>query len=75
MPIPRHSGCCPPSYWRVLCPESPRWLLPVNGREEVGTALSKLRHLPVEDPVVAGELDGLDSQLLHEHELVGSASV
>ncbi|KAJ5264630.1 hypothetical protein N7505_007423 [Penicillium chrysogenum] len=52
----------------------PTALCGIRTREEAGTALSKLRHLPVEDPVVAGELYGMDSQLLHEHESVGSAS-
>lgn len=63
------------SIYSSFVPRSPRWLLSVNGREEAGTALSKLRHLPVEDPVVAGEHDGMNSQLLHEHGSVGSASV
>ncbi|KAL4916129.1 hypothetical protein BDW62DRAFT_218870 [Aspergillus aurantiobrunneus] len=57
-----------------VCPESPRWLLSVGRREESAGALSTLRHLPVEHPVVAGELDGMDAQILHEHESVASAS-
>ncbi|KAL4876985.1 hypothetical protein BJY04DRAFT_231142 [Aspergillus karnatakaensis] len=67
----------PAALWGIgtfLCPESPRWLLFVGRREESATNLSKLRHLPIEHPVVAAELDGMDAQILHEHESVASAS-
>ncbi|KAL4951874.1 hypothetical protein BDW69DRAFT_196136 [Aspergillus filifer] len=68
----------PAALWGIgtfFCPESPRWLLSVGRREEAASTLSSLRHLSVNHPVVAGELDGMDSQLLHEHESVGSASL
>lgn len=67
----------PAVLWGIgtfICPESPRWLLSVGRREESAAVLSKLRHLPVEHPAVAGELDGMDAQILHEHESVASTS-
>ncbi|KAL4935905.1 hypothetical protein BDV06DRAFT_217067 [Aspergillus oleicola] len=68
----------PAALWGIgtfFCPESPRWLLSVGRHEEASSSLSSLRHLAVDHPVVAGELDSMDSQLLHEHESVGSASL
>ncbi|KAL4864292.1 hypothetical protein BDV12DRAFT_189027 [Aspergillus spectabilis] len=67
----------PAALWGIgtfVCPESPRWLLSVGRREQSAANLSKLRNLPVEHPVVVAELDGMDAQILHEHESVASAS-
>ncbi|KAL5344042.1 hypothetical protein BJX70DRAFT_405219 [Aspergillus crustosus] len=67
----------PAALWGIgtfVCPESPRWLLSVGRRDQSAINLSKLRRLPVEHPVVAAELDGMDAQILHEHESVASAS-
>ncbi|KAL3480935.1 hypothetical protein BJX99DRAFT_272610 [Aspergillus californicus] len=67
----------PAAIWGIgtfMCPESPRWLLSVGHREESISTLSQLRHLPIGHPVLTAEIDGMDSQILHEHESVASAS-
>ncbi|KAL2835478.1 hypothetical protein BJY01DRAFT_238805 [Aspergillus pseudoustus] len=67
----------PAVLWAIgtfACPESPRWLRSVGRREESVATLSKLRHLSPDHPVVVGELEGMDAQILHEHESVASAS-
>lgn len=57
-----------------LCPESPRWLLSTGQREKALKSISKLRHLPLDHPVLQAEIAGMDIQLLHESEAVGNAS-
>ncbi|KAJ0414247.1 hypothetical protein BJY00DRAFT_321152 [Aspergillus carlsbadensis] len=67
----------PAALWGIgtfVCPESPRWLRSVGRREESAATLSKLRHLSPDHPAVVGELQGMDAQILHEHESVASAS-
>jgi hypothetical protein len=67
----------PAIVWAIgtlFTPESPRWLLSKNRREEASRVLSRLRNLPAVHPVVIAELAGMELQLLHEMESVAGAS-
>ncbi|GKZ84046.1 hypothetical protein AnigIFM56816_009365 [Aspergillus niger] len=68
----------PATIWLVgsfLCCESPRWLLYKGKRHEAATNLVKLRHLPLDHPIIVAELAGMDAQLLLETESVGEATI
>ena len=56
-----------------ICPESPRWLLLTGQREKAMVSMSKLRHLPIEHPLLQDEVAGIDAQVLQESEAVGNA--
>lgn len=65
----------PASIWGLgifFCPESPRWLLYIGKREQAMSNLGKLRHLPVDHPVLLAEVAGMDARILHETEAVGN---
>ena len=59
----------------IFCPESPRWLVYHNKRDEATTILSKLRHLPHDHSVVQAELAGMEAQILREMEAVSDATI
>ncbi|KAL4888039.1 general substrate transporter [Aspergillus ambiguus] len=68
----------PATMWLVgsfMCCESPRWLLYKGKRDEAATTMSKIRQLPVNDPILLAELAGMDSQILLETESIGGATV
>lgn len=68
----------PATIWLAgsfLCCESPRWLLYKGKRHEAATNLVKLRHLPLDHPIIVAELAGMDAQLLLETESVGEATI
>ncbi|KAJ5444316.1 sugar transporter [Penicillium daleae] len=68
----------PASIWGLgifLCPESPRWLLYIGKREQAMSNLGKLRHLPVDHPVLLAEVAGMDARILHETEAVGNSGL
>lgn len=60
------------SFW---CVESPRWLMMVNKQEKAVSALSKLRHLPEDDPFVVGEISDIHEGIMVEKEAVSGNSV
>jgi sugar porter (SP) family MFS transporter len=68
----------PAAIWGVgifLCPESPRWLLYIGQREKAMANMSKLRHLPIDHPVLLAEIAGMDARILHETEAVGNSDL
>ncbi|PWY71423.1 hypothetical protein BO83DRAFT_399663 [Aspergillus eucalypticola CBS 122712] len=68
----------PATIWLIgsfLCCESPRWLLYKGKRHDAATNLVKLRHLPLDHPIIVAELAGMDAQLLLETESVGEATI
>lgn len=75
--IPTLLQIVPAVIWGIgsfFTPESPRWLLSKDRREEALENLSNLRKLPADHPVIIGELAGMDQQLLHEMESVAGAT-
>ena len=58
-----------------FCPESPRWLVYCNKRDEATATLSKLRHLPHDHSVVQTEIAGMENQILREMEAVSDATI
>lgn len=63
----------PAAIWGLgifLCPESPRWLLYIGQREKAMTNMAKLRHLPIDHPILLAEIAGMDARILHETEAV-----
>ncbi|KAJ5812476.1 hypothetical protein N7474_008777 [Penicillium riverlandense] len=67
----------PAAIWGLgifLCPESPRWLLYIGQREKAMTSMSKLRHLPIDHPVLQAEILGMDARILHEAEATSNSS-
>ncbi|GAQ46478.1 sugar transporter [Aspergillus niger] len=68
----------PATIWLAgsfLCCESPRWLLYKGKRHEAATNLVKLRHLPLDHPIIVAELAGMDAQLLLETESSGANAI
>lgn len=57
-----------------FCPESPRWLLYTGQRDKAIRSLSTLRHLPIDQPDLQSEVNGIDAQILHEAEATGGSS-
>lgn len=53
-----------------FCPESPRWLASKDNWEKASSALSTVRHLPVEHPYIQQELLELRTQLEEERRSV-----
>lgn len=67
----------PAVVWGVgtlFTPESPRWLLSNDRRNEAVKSLSGLRNLPADHPIIVAELTGMDMQHLHELESVSGAT-
>ena len=67
----------PAGVWGIgifFTPESPRWLLSRNRREESLQILSKIRKLSTDHPIVVAEFAGMDTQLMNEIESVAGAS-
>ncbi|KAL5356277.1 hypothetical protein BJX96DRAFT_186231 [Aspergillus floccosus] len=76
--IPTLLQLLPAAIWLLgsfLCCESPRWLLYKGKRNQAATTMSKLRHLPLDHPIVVAELAGMDAQLLLETESTKGASL
>lgn len=55
--------------------ESPRYLLSANRKMETVRSLERLRKLPIDHPLVAAELDAMQSQIDYETESVAVTSV
>ena len=67
----------PAAIWGAgifFCPESPRWLLYVGQREKAMSSISKLRHLPIDHPVLQAEIASMDARILHETEATSTSS-
>ncbi|KAF3992992.1 hypothetical protein FT663_00319 [Candidozyma haemuli var. vulneris] len=52
----------------LFCIESPRWLMKVGRHEKAYEALCKLRALPKDHPLIIGEINDINEQLLMEKE-------
>ncbi|KAI7378913.1 MFS quinate transporter [Hortaea werneckii] len=55
--------------------ESPRYLLSANRKMEAVRSLERLRKLPIDHPMVAAELDAMQSQIDYETESVAGIGV
>ncbi|EIW53905.1 AmMst-1 [Trametes versicolor FP-101664 SS1] len=53
----------------IWLPETPRWLVKQDRREDAAKSMSRLRSLPVNDPVVQSELEEIAAALEEEREM------
>ncbi|KAH7362558.1 general substrate transporter [Plectosphaerella cucumerina] len=75
--LPTALQVAPAVLWGIgtlFTPETPRFLLMKNKREEAMKTLCRFRNLPEDHPYVQAEFQGIDHQLTHEMELVAGAS-
>lgn len=75
--LPTALQVVPAVIWGVgtfFTPETPRFLLMKNKREEALATLCRFRGLPADHPYVESEFAGIDAQLNHEMEIVAGAS-
>lgn len=52
----------------LFCVESPRWLMKVGKEDKAAEALCKLRKLPASHPLIVGEINDINEQLLMENQ-------
>ncbi|KAH9856832.1 AmMst-1 [Lenzites betulinus] len=56
-------------FGMLWLPETPRWLIKRDRREDAAKAMSRLRSLPIDDPVVQNELRDIVAALEEEREI------
>ncbi|KAF5681226.1 quinate transporter [Fusarium heterosporum] len=65
---------CYLGHRHILHPETPRFLLSQNKKQEALATLCRFRGLPEDHPYVQSEFEGIESQLNHEIEIVAGAN-
>ncbi|KAF7541310.1 hypothetical protein G7054_g676 [Neopestalotiopsis clavispora] len=76
--LPTALQCIPALIWGIgtfFAPESPRYLISRQKKEEALQVLARLRGLPAEHSYVQDEMRGIHDQFEHEMESVAGASV